>query len=98
MNRYIIFDMDGVVIDSEGWYLNLLRNFLSNNNFNIPDKVLMETIGLDMIHMFKRIESYISGNDIEKLIEKYLDYIKSSGEPDYLEIAFPNVKDCFYKA
>lgn len=97
MNRYIIFDMDGVVIDSEGWYLNLLRNFLSNNNFNIPDKVLMETIGLDMIHMFKRIESYISGNDIEKLIEKYLDYIKSSGEPDYLEIAFPNVKDCFYK-
>ena len=39
MNRYIIFDMDGVVIDSEGWYLNLLRNFLSNNNFNIPDKV-----------------------------------------------------------
>ena len=51
MNRYIIFDMDGVVIDSEGWYLNLLRNFLSNNNFNIPDKVLMETIGLDMIHV-----------------------------------------------
>ena len=76
MNRYIIFDMDGVVIDSEGWYLNLLRNFLSNNNFNIPDKVLMEAIGLDMIHVFKRIGSYISGNDIEKLIEKYLDYIK----------------------
>ena len=57
----------------------------------------METIGLDMIHVFKRIGSYISGNDIEKLIEKYLDYIKSSGEPDYSKIAFPNVKDCFYK-
>ena len=34
MNRYIIFDMDGVVIDSEGWYLNLLRNFLSKDTFN----------------------------------------------------------------
>ena len=42
MKPYIIFDMDGVIIDSESWYMDQLKEFLHSQGYDIPKKHLIE--------------------------------------------------------
>ena len=90
MKPYIIFDMDGVIIDSESWYMNQLRNFFVSRGYVIPEKKLEEILGLNTKDIFDILKEYINyqGN-IQYLFEKYLQELKF---PNYQQIVFPNVK------
>lgn len=96
MKDYIIFDMDGVLIDSETWYQNILMKFLQENHIQISKQRLNASTGLstegfylhncDKIHLTKK-----------DFIDQYHTYINQYGEPDYKQILYPHVKECFEK-
>ena len=92
MKPYIIFDMDGVIIDSESWYMNQLRNFFVSRGYVIPEKKMEEILGLNTKDIFDILKEYINyqGN-IQYLFEKYLQELKF---PNYQQIVFPNVQQC----
>ena len=92
MKPYIIFDMDGVIIDSESWYMDQLKEFLHSQGYDIPKKHLIEMMGLDAKGTFKKLEKYIVNQDkIQYLFEKYLSQIQI---PNYQQIVFPHVQEC----
>lgn len=92
MKPYIIFDMDGVIIDSESWYMDQLKEFLHSQGYDIPKKHLIEMRGLDAKGTFKKLEKYIVNQDkIQYLFEKYLSQIQI---PNYQQIVFPHVQEC----
>ncbi len=93
MKSYVIFDMDGVIIDSESWYMNQLNEFLYLQGYSIPKNELIETMGLDINGIFKKLEKYITADqdEIQYLFEKYLLRIQS---PNYQQIVFPHVQKC----
>lgn len=68
MKPYIIFDMDGVIIDSESWYMDQLKEFLHSQGYDIPKKHLIEMMGLDAKGTFKKLEKYIVNQDIDIII------------------------------
>ena len=92
MKPYIIFDMDGVIIDSESWYMDQLKEFLHSQGYDIPKSHLIEMMGLDAKDTFKKLEKYIVNQDkIQYLFEKYLSQIQI---PNYQQIIFPHVQEC----
>lgn len=45
--KAIIFDMDGVLVDSENAYLNLFRDFLAKHQKEIKEDILLKIVGAD---------------------------------------------------
>ena len=45
MIRAVIFDMDGVLVDSEPWYLEFFREFIRKNGREPDEELLLKTIG-----------------------------------------------------
>lgn len=81
MIRAVIFDMDGVLIDSEPVYAGWLEQFLREHRVEVPDSELRRVAGISSQDFKKKLQSwwtaggkpYMSGEDIDKMFEKYCD-------------------------
>lgn len=97
MKSYIIYDMDGVIIDSEGWYLKELCVYLNNRGYAIRYQQVEDAIGLDTKAIFEKLHPYFPKEDVSVLCEEYYRHIEQLGTPNYLEIVMPEIQEVFLK-
>ena len=45
--KAIIFDMDGVLVDTENAYLNMFRDFLRAHGKSVREDILLKIVGAD---------------------------------------------------
>mgnify|MGYP001011993600 CR=1 FL=1 len=90
MFEAVIFDMDGVIIDSEPVYLEWLRCFLERRGYHIPYQSLHRSIGLSAAASKGFIEELCGG----KTEDLWKEYVRESEEYllDYDAILFPGIK------
>lgn len=87
--------MDGVLIDSEGWYMEKMALFFQKKNFHVPQEALFATMGLNGVDIFTRLEPYFEGNDVSLLLDELHEFLENCDDPDYRQISFPYIKECF---
>ncbi len=86
MIRAVIFDMDGVLIDSEPVYAGWLESFLRKHHVEVPNSELRRVAGISSQDFKKKLQSwwtsgrkpFLSGEDIDKMFEKYCDGFRLS--------------------
>lgn len=93
MKPYVIFDMDGVLIDSEGWYIKKFEEFFQQQGYSIKKEDLIATMGLNIKDIFFKLKAYFQNTDINELAKLCIQYIDSCGSPTYNTIVFPHVKE-----
>ena len=59
--KLIIFDMDGVIIDSEYEYLRIQHEVITNDNIHISIEELYHLVGLNWDDHFKSISTLYKG-------------------------------------
>lgn len=94
MKPYIIFDMDGVIIDSETWYHNILQKYLREKHICISKEKLKESIGLSTEGFYFQNKDKINIS-LQAFVEEYHEYINEYGMPQYNQLVFPYVQECF---
>lgn len=74
----IIFDMDGVLVESEEFYQERRRNFLKENGYELNDGIPMnELVGLTFRVIFKRFikenaqQKVVSFEELERVYKQY---------------------------
>ena len=74
----IIFDMDGVLVDSEAYYYERRKAFLAEFDLTIEGLTLPELVGADMRSLWQKIEQVNKKElDIAFLNEQYIAYKKA---------------------
>ena len=58
MVKAVIFDMDGVIIDSEPVYLEWLRRFLKERQVAVSEEELMGMVGISSQNYQKNLEHW----------------------------------------
>ena len=88
----IIFDMDGVLVDSEAYYYERRKAFLAEFDLTIEGLPLPELVGADMRSLWQKIEQVNKKElDIAFLNEQYIAY-KKAHPIDYLAVLDENAK------
>lgn len=68
--KAVIFDMDGVILDSEPIYYQIEKNFFKDLGIYISDEEYHSFVGLSMNEMWRRIKnSYNLKEEIEALVK-----------------------------
>lgn len=76
MIKAIIWDMDGVIIDSETHYIKLEKEFLRRLGIETEDQVLPNYMGTPFSHYFPILaKQYGSTKNIEEAQQEYVDFI-----------------------
>ena len=81
MIKAVIFDMDGVIIDSEPIYQKWLKDFLNNNQIEVSAEELKTIPGISTQAFKNKIEewwrnsgkSFISGEELNKMYDNFCD-------------------------
>lgn len=97
MVKAVIFDMDGVIIDSEPVYQKWLAMFLKSQNVPVPASELREVPGMATQDFVKKLEVWWknagkpckSGKEINQMFDRYSDSFPLS----YSDILNPYVKE-----
>ena len=81
--KAVIFDMDGVILDSEPIYYQIETKFFKNLGISISDEEYHTFVGLSMNEMWRRIKNnHNLKEEIEILVNKKFTisaiYLKSS--------------------
>jgi HAD superfamily hydrolase (TIGR01509 family) len=67
--RAVLFDMDGLIIDSEPIHFQAFRAFLRNHGFELPESVMAEFIGYNEIENIRWMkERYDLPQPLEELV------------------------------
>lgn len=86
--KALIFDMDGVLVDSETCYLNLIREFLKMNGKEPDEQELLRLVGADERESLAYICAFWkeekSGEQIKLLLADYF----SEHRPSYKDLLF----------
>ena len=69
MKNHIIFDMDGVIIDSEPEYQKRIKKFMARNGFFISDELCIKTCGSNRKDTYELFRKYVPGFNMS--YEKY---------------------------
>lgn len=94
MLKAVIFDMDGVIVDSEPIYRRIEMNIISDLGLDIPQEEYDSYVGTKTSEMWAQFkEKYGIKQSVEELVEmearRYIEYITSSGRAKPI----PGVKD-----
>ena len=97
MIKAVIFDMDGVIIDSEPVYEKWLNMFLDSQGVVVPASELRKVPGMASQDFVKKLEiwwknagkPYKTGKEINRMYDKYSDDFPIS----YNDILIPYVKE-----
>ena len=89
----VIFDMDGVIIDSEGVYLQRLKDFLRYKNIQIDDKKLLELVGSNSKRDRILFKKWLGDEfDLDKFYAEKKEYHKFN-PIDYSKLLMPHIKE-----
>jgi len=85
MIKAVIFDMDGVMIDSEPVHLKLERELFRELGVEITEEEHMTFVGSSSYYMWEKIkERFNLKESVEELVrrdrKRYLDHVLSTGE------------------
>ena len=69
MKNHIIFDMDGVIIDSEPEYQKRMKKFMARTGFFISDGLCIKTFGSNRKDTYELFRKYVQGFNMR--YEKY---------------------------
>lgn len=86
MIKGLIFDMDGLILDTETISNKLLIDIFSKYDINLNEEIISKTIGLEKKKAIKVFEEYLGDNipikDIINLHKKVVnDYLEKNGVP-----------------
>ena len=93
MIKAIIFDMDGVIIDSEPYYQKVLLHILRHFGIQATSNDLLALAGGSSTHFNEIINPLIQGIISRKDFDLYHSQYYSKHNIPYMEIIFPYVKD-----
>lgn len=91
--KAVIFDMDGVLVDSEHWYLKFFRDFLVENGKQPDEELLLRTVGASNFETW-RLMGLMWGDDISPMdLEKIYRSRKPYPLVPFDKAAFPGMQD-----
>lgn len=92
MIKFVIFDMDGVLVDSERIYIKHVKNFIISKGYSITCNKLMSIVGSTLQKTYEIIADAINEKDLYKTIFEYEEYL-SNHKIDYKKIVNEGVYD-----
>ncbi|WP_159334596.1 HAD family hydrolase [Streptococcus equi] len=94
MVKGIIFDMDGVLFDTEPFYLKRREAFLTSKGIRIDHLSPKDFIGGNLQQIWDKVlAEQVTANEARDVAATYEDY-KLCHKPPYQELMFKGVKSC----
>ena len=90
--KAIIFDMDGVLVDSEPAYLDFFRSFFRQHGHTTDEALLLRTVGASHKETW-RLLAQMWGEDCDPLWLEELCYGTTRHALPYRELVFPGMQD-----
>ena len=91
--KAIIFDMDGVLVDSENAYLNLFRDFLAKHQKEIKEDILLKIVGADTRMTWNYMSMLWGPQDPPEYIRQLFHSEYPDEAVDYRDYLFPGIPD-----
>lgn len=91
--KAVLFDRDGVLIDSEAFYQNKNKKFLKRYGVDLTDEQSNETIGMTSLGTAMAFYKLVSGVDFDTFRELFVAYYDADPNMPYPELLFDDVID-----
>lgn len=91
--KAIIFDMDGVLVDSEKYYIKLITEMFTLKGIKVDERNLYPIIGADMRQCLKYICKLIKKYGKEEVLEQEISEYLNNNRPNYKTLLFDDVID-----
>ena len=86
--KYVIFDMDGVIVDTEPEYRRRTKSFFESMGYQISEELYDLTCGSNWKHTYELFRKYVKEFDME--YEEYVEKRKETTRQLILENMWMN--------